>query len=141
MEVFMKFSHKSLIALFVTIFAQSPTLHAHPVEPPNQIEEIVMADELFASLTSQNPTVIMGFMQSCSHCSTLKRHFETLPKKHREINFFYTNGPTLALHKETAKHSGNKFKIPGYPSIIFIKDGKIQDVQVGGNPKTLEDKI
>lgn len=138
----MKFSHRSLLLPFVIFLTQSgSTLIAHPIAPPTKVDEVVMADELFKHMTSQNPTIIMGFMNNCPHCKTLTKFFETLPKKYSKINFVMVNGPKLSLHKEVAKLSENKFKIPGYPSIVFIKNGKIKDIQIGGNPKTLEEKI
>ena len=138
----MKFSHKSHIFLFVAFLTQSCSiLFAHPITPPTQVEEVVMADELFKHMTSQKPTVIMGFMNNCPHCKTLTKFFETLPKKYGTINFIVVNGPKLSFHKEVAKLSDNKFKIPGYPSLVFIKNGKITDLQIGGNPKAVEEKI
>lgn len=142
MGVFMKFSHKSRIFLFVTILIKhDPRLLAHPTVPPHQVEEVTMMDELFKHLSSQKPTVIMGFMNHCSHCKTVSKFFETLPQKYNKINFVVVNGPKLSLHKEVAKLSENNFKIPGYPSLVFIKNGKISDVQIGGNPKAIEEKI
>jgi thiol-disulfide isomerase/thioredoxin len=142
MEVFMKFSHKSLLLPFVIFLIQSESnLFTHPIAPPTKIEEVVMADELFKQMTSQKPTVIMSFMNNCPHCKTVTKFFETLPKKYNKINFVMVNGPKLNVHKEVAKLTDNHFRIPGYPSIVFIKNGKIKDIQIGGNPKTLEDKI
>lgn len=142
MGVFMKFSHKSRLLPFVIFLLQHHTaVISHPTTPPTTVEEVVMADELFKHLTSQRPTIIMGFMNNCPHCKSLTNFFETMPKKYNNINFVAVNGPKLSLHKEVAKLSENKFKIPGYPSIVFVKNGKITDLQIGGNPKTLEEKI
>ncbi|MBP6892132.1 thioredoxin family protein [Candidatus Babeliales bacterium] len=138
----MKFSHKSLLLPFVIFSTQGGSnIFTHPITPPTKIEEVIMADELFKQMTSQKPTIIMGFMNNCPHCKTLTKFFETLPKKYTTINFIMVNGPKLNLHKEVLKLTNNQFKIPGYPSIIFIKNGKIKDMQIGGNSKTLEEKI
>lgn len=138
----MKFSQRTFIFLFVifTVYLNSQ-IFTHPTTPPHQVEEVVMMDEMFKHLTSQKPTIIMGSMNHCPHCKTLTKFFETLPKKHEKINFVMVNGPKLNLHKQVAEFSDNKFKIPGYPSIVFVKNGKITDLQIGGNPKTLEEKI
>ncbi len=138
----MKFSHKSRLLPFVIFLVQHhATIISHPTTSPYQVEEVIMMDEMFKHLTSQKPTIIMGFMNNCPHCKSLTKFFETLPKKYGKINFIAVNGPKLNLHKEVAKLTDNKFKIPGYPSIVFVKNGKITDLQVGGNPKTLEEKI
>ncbi len=138
----MKFSHRLPIFLFVVFLAQSySVLISHPILPPDHIEEVVMADEVFKYLTSNHPTIILGFMNNCPHCKTLMNFFKTLPKKYDTINLVIINGPRLHLHTEVAKLSENKFKIPGYPSVVFIKNQKIKDLQIGGNPKILEEKI
>jgi hypothetical protein len=144
MEVFMKFSQGSLIFLFVTICIQSPSvLQGHPVEPlpHSRIPEITQANDLKTLLTNRQATAIMGYMNNCPHCETLMKFFETLPAKYPRVNFLLVNGPQLKLHEEVAKFSDKKFKIPGYPSIVLVKNEKIKDLQIGGNTKSLEDKI
>lgn len=144
----MKFSNKSLVVLFVTFLSQSTYfLHGHVTTPPGyNIPEIpkdrgnkYREDILFAALTSQNPTVITGYMNNCSNCKTFMAFLEKIFKKYPKVNFWIVNGPAVKLHEKIAERSS--FKIPGYPSTAFIKNGIIQKVQIGGNPKTFEENI
>lgn len=143
----MKFSPMSRVLLFVTICAQNFTLligHQIPTPPHSHIPEITQKSDLKTFLTEQKPTIILGFMNHCPHCNKLLKYFETLPNKHKKINFLIVNGPHVKLHEEVAKFKKDKhsnFKIPGYPSIIFIKNGKPIHLQIGGNEKTLDENI
>lgn len=139
----MRFSNKSLVALFVIFFSQSPCfLHGHVTTPPSyDIPEISekREDILFAALTSKNPTIVTGYMNNCSNCKTFMKFLETILQKYPKVNFLIVNGPAVKLHEKIAQRSS--FKIPGYPSTAFIKNGIIQNVQIGGNPKTFEENI
>ena len=143
----MKFSRRSFLLLFVTIIAQSPSiLQGHIIQPPphSSIPEITQAADLTTLLTSNDPTIILGYMNHCPHCNKLLKYFETLPAKYPKINFLTVNGPRLKLHEQVAKYKKDKdsyFRIPGYPSIVFVKNGKPVNVQVGGNEKTLDENI
>lgn len=143
----MKFLNNSRIFLFVTIYIQSASwLIGHQILPPpkSSIPEITQPNDLKILLTNQQPTIIMGYMNHCPHCNKLLKHFETLPKKYQRVMFLITNGPHLKLHEEVAKFKkdkNNNFKIPGYPSIVFIKGGKPVNLQIGGNEKTLDENI
>ena len=137
----MKFEQKSLFALFVTIsFLATTPINSHYTTPPDEnIPEITQVQDLENILSNQQATVIAGHMHHCSNCTKFMKYFQTLPKKYRKVDFFIINGPKLKLHEHVAKRS--KYKIPGYPSIVFIKKGMIKDVQIGGNEKHLEEKI
>ena len=138
----MKFSHKLFVVLFVTLFVQNTAfLFGHVILPPNENSTITLTEDLYAALSSQRPTVILGFMDHCPHCKTLMPFFEKLEIKYPKARFFTVNGPQLSLHKLVAQLSDNKFKIPGFPSVVFVKNRKIVDLQIGGNKDTLEEKI
>ena len=143
----MKFSHRSLLFLFVAICAQSASnLQGHQVPPPphSTIPEITQGADLATLLTNTEPTVILGFMNHCPHCNKLLKYFESLPAKYPRVNFLTVNGPQLKLHEKMAKFEKDKesnFRIPGYPSIVFVKNGKPVNVQIGGNEKTLDENL
>jgi thiol-disulfide isomerase/thioredoxin len=147
----MKFCKRHLFVLFVTLFMTNPSfLSGHGTTPPDLIQEITQVQDLRTILSNNTPTVILGHMNNCPHCKSLLKVFETLPTKYPKVNFFIVNGPALKLHEELGKFAkdtklpvgpNNQFKIPGYPSIIFVKNNSPKDLQVGGNPKTLEEKI
>lgn len=143
----MKFTSRSFIFLFFTIYIQAPSLlNGHMIPPPleNDISEITEANDLRILLTNPEPTVIIGYMHHCPYCKKLLQYFETLPAKYPRVTFCIVHGPHLKLHDEVAKFKKDKnsnFKIPGYPSIVFIKGGKPINVQIGGNEKTLDENI
>ena len=143
----MKFSDKSFIFLIVIICAETAWwLNGHPITPPphSHIAEITQINDLQTLLTNTQPTVIMGYMNHCPHCNKLLKYFESLPKKHSKVSFFITNGPHVKLHEQIAKFKkdkNNNFKIPGYPSLVLVKNGKPLNVQIGGNEKTLDENI
>ncbi len=137
----MKFKERSYFVLFVTFLClATPSIQSHYTTPPNEhIPEITELQDLENILSNQQPTVIAGHMHHCANCTKFMKYFQNLPKKHPKIDFFTVNGPKLKLHDHVAKRS--KYRIPGYPSIVLIKNGMIKDVQIGGNEKTLEEKI
>lgn len=142
MEVFMKFSNRLLIVFLATITFQSTSiLYGHPTSAPGNSAEIILEDDLHTALTSKKPTVIMAYMDHCPYCKALTPFFDKMSIKYRNVSFLTVHGPKFLLHKKVADLSNNTFKIPGYPSVLLIKNGKIKDIHIGGNTKALEDKI
>jgi hypothetical protein len=143
----MKFFKQSVHRFLVTIVFSSMFMQGHGLgEPIHEVEESAIIPEISEAeaiiyLANQKPTVIMGHMKHCSHCTKLKKFAETLPAKYPQIDFFIVNGPETKLHKKVDDLSKSKFRIPGYPSIVFVRDGKIKHVQIGGHEKNLKENI
>lgn len=111
-------------------------------------EKITTGEDLLATLTSKKATVLMGNMQGCHFCKMVKPIFEKHAKKYSNISFYIVNGLTSFLINDKKQNlaqivyeKNNKIKIRGYPTFLFIKDGKIQDHLMGVNIEMLEDKI
>lgn len=137
----MKVSNKSLFVLFFALFApHHQSTHTHAISEPSRIIELTEL-ELKNALKNKQATVIVGTMNHCSHCNKLHAIFETLPEKYPMVNFFSVNGPEHKLHEKVKRESKEKFRIPGYPSIVFIKNGEIKNLQIGGNEKSLYENI
>lgn len=64
-------------------------------------------------------------MDGCSHCVQLKNHLKELDIPH---TFYNINNP-----KDKAIF--DKFRPTNFPTLFFVKDNKIIDVQVGFNPQ------
>jgi len=114
---------------------------AHYTEPVSLIQEIVTSDEFYGAIQARKPTIIKLYSEHCPYCSIFSKTFESVAKKHRNIQFFSLNGKKLNAPKVVSDFTKNSIKIPGYPSVLFIKNGNIVDFQIGGNPKVFEEKI
>ncbi|MBP7854615.1 thioredoxin family protein [Candidatus Babeliales bacterium] len=132
----MKFS-KLYIVFIAQILYFCPS-SAHVFAAPDEILDLTH-QELSQMIQNNEPTVIMGYMTNCPHCSKLQKGLQPLARKYPNANFYIVNGPEKQFHKKIAALS--KFSIPGYPSTIFIKNGQIQNVQIGGNEKILEENV
>lgn len=138
----MNVSGKLFIFFLLSQLLQAPIfLHAHATTPIGTPEEIVTQEDLHAALTSKAHAVIMLKMDPCPHCTALKPHFASAAKNslYKKISFYTANGPKLQAAKAIKDLSG--ISIPGFPSIIYVHKGKIIDHQIGGNKKTLEEKL
>lgn len=100
-------------------------------------------DQLLAALDSQKPTAILLFMNNCTYCKTITPIFQkhALEPRFKKVNFLQANGYDLKAHTHVKRESKDQFKIPGYPSVLFVNKGKIVDVLIGGDPTKLEQKL
>lgn len=138
----MKVLRKLFTFVMLLQLAQTPRIvHSHPTTPIDMPEEIMTQEDLHSALTSKTPAVIMLKMDPCSHCNTLKPYFLAAAKNalYKKIEFYIANGPRL--HAAQAVKSLSGVAIPGFPSIIYVNNQKIVDHQIGGNKKTLEEKL
>jgi len=138
----MNISSKLLTFFLLYQLLQMPNiLQTHATTPINTPEEIVTQEDLHAALTSNMPTAIMLKMDPCPHCNALSPVFAAAAKNpaYQKISFYVANGPKLQATKAVKDLSG--ISIPGFPSIIHVHHRKIVDHQIGGNKKTLEEKL
>jgi len=138
MGVFMHIIKRILIysLTFTTYYTQT-----HYTEPVSLIQEIATTDELYGAIQATKPTIIKLYSEHCPYCSIFSKTFEDFAKKNKRIRFFSLNGKKLNAPKVVSDFTNNSIKIPGYPSVLFIKNGSIVDFQIGGNPKVFEEKI
>lgn len=134
----MNISNKLLIYLLLFNYSQS---QPHSTEPVSLVDEIATSDELHGVLQSKKPTVIKLYSQHCPYCNIFSKTFENQAKKHRSTNFLSADGKKLNAPKVVGDFTSNTLKIPGYPSVLYIKNGIITDYQIGGNPKVFEEKL
>lgn len=107
------------------------------------IKTISNEDEFLCLIDQNEPTIVMGSMETCPHCKIIAPTFESYAKKNKTISFVKANGPAVNMHGAVKRESKGKgdFKIIGYPAFVFIKDKKIDSVVVGATPETLEKAI
>jgi len=143
-------AHNRLIFLLSMALTIIPTsLTSHVVMPPSDtaqelstlVHEVLTEEALFAALTSQTPTVVMGSMERCPNCSMFKPHYAALAKKYPKVNFVSVDGPKLVMHKKVAKLTNNSIKIPGYPTTVLVNEGSIIGHVIGGNKQKLETMV
>jgi hypothetical protein len=70
-----------------------------------------------------------------------EKPFEETAKKYRNIDFFSVDGKKLNAPKVVSEVTKNKIKIPGFPTILYIKDGAIVDYMIGGDPSKHAEKV
>lgn len=138
----MKFLQVSRTLSFLILITVVPiNVTAHISTAPSRVHEITTEDQLYTILTGQKPAIVMGYMPHCSHCNALSPHFEKLSNQHKKVDFYMINGPKLNMHKHVKEASKGSIIIPGYPSIVYVKQNTIVDHQIGGSKKNLEEKI
>ena len=99
-----------------------PLLNEIKVETEDSLDEILRH--------STDSLCIMFYMEHCSWCDKMKNIFKSIIKKHKDITFYYVNGPELKAHQRV-QQAINK-KIPGYPYFLFMKEKKYIEQHVGG---------
>lgn len=135
-------SNRFFIFMFSMAFVQgNNVMLSHMLATPSRVNSITTEDGQHAALTSQKPTVIMGYMHHCPHCNHLKPIFDKLANKYPLISFVTINGPALNMHQKVAYLTNGTKKIPGYPTVVAIKNGKIVDMVIGGDKKKIETMI
>ena len=140
----MNISYRLYITFTLLLTLQIPiNLVAHPVKPITAAVELTTSEELHNALTSSQLSVIMLKMEHCPHCQTLSPVFEKYARKllGKPLTLYVANGPALQAATMIKNVTNNTVKIPGYPSIMYVKNGKVFDHQIGGNTKTFEEKI
>lgn len=137
----MNISKKFFRLFFGLYLIGTLNLDGHYVQNLALVEEIVLLDDLYKALNAKKPTVIKLYSKNCPHCKIFEKPFEETAKKYQSIDFFSANGKTLDASKIIKDITNNQIKIPGYPSILFIKNGKIVDYLIGGDPKKHTEKV
>src|SRR3990167_8760774 len=110
---------------FYLIFALN--LQSHFVEPITLVKEITLIDDFYKALTAQKPTAIKLYSKNCPHCKIFEKPFEESAKKCKNIDFFTIDGKRLNAPQIISEITNNQIKIPGYPTILYIKNGAITD--------------
>jgi len=126
--------------------------------------DINQAEQLAKIFESQSDIILMGTSEHCHWCIQTKPHFIDLEKLYAsKVNFYSVNGYKIKLQKFlsdftiNANHlSTNVLKtlkkhhalgehqtlqIPGYPTFLYIKHGKIIDIHIGGCSKEVLEKF
>lgn len=142
----MMISRKVSLLLFVTLATQVNRIIPHYAQPIFAVHEITTSIELLNALNSQNAVVLKLSMPGCSHCTAFAKPFEQFSKENQYANITFYNVANaglsgLNLPAVIREKSNNAIKLPGFPSFIFIKNGKIVDHQIGGNKTILETKL
>jgi len=133
---------KNLFLVFLGFYLISSfNTQTHYVEPIEIVEEINHIDDFYKDLSSRKPTIIKLYSQNCPHCKMFEKPFKEMATKYRSINFLSADGKKLNASQIIKDVTKNEIKIPGYPSILYIKNGRIIDYLIGGDPKKLEAKI
>lgn len=114
---------------------------AHYTDPISRVEQIETSDELHGQLSSKKPKVILLKSEHCPYCTIFAKTFEKAAEKHKSIKLLTADGKKLNAPKIVSDYTKEAIKIPGYPSILFIKNGKISDYQIGGNPTIFAEKL
>lgn len=110
----------------------------------NRVKIIQTENDLLTSyLDSNKPAIIFCSMNNCPHCEMVKPAFNKIAsqEKYGHITFALANGPKLHIHEHVKRETDGKFKIPGYPVFLFIKDKKIKNVIIGADKDKLNDEI
>ncbi len=104
------------------------------------------ASDLHDALESPSAVVIKLSMPGCSHCTALAKPFGQFAQEQKYAHITFYNvanaGPSgLNTPVKIKEKSNNLIQIPGFPSFIFIKNGKIVDHQIGGDKNKLQEKL
>lgn len=129
--------HIKILLLFLSIheICIPQTLHAK-----KQVQQILYDNELLDIFSPNKKTyAVLGTSPGCPWCNKIKPIFQELQQKFPHISFIEVNGSNLPLHVHAKKQN---IGIKGYPTILFVKNGKIVDMQVGYTSKNkIEEKL
>ena len=129
-----------------------------------QIIDIKEEKDLAAIFKSKHDTIIMGTSDHCHWCIQTKPHFTQLEEQFgAKIKFYIVNGYSSKLQSflHDFTHKGNHIteklmkklknqnavgphdtlQIPGYPTFLYLKHGKIVDIHIGGCPLVTLEKF
>jgi len=84
---------------------------------------------------SLGPSIIMLYMNGCGWCSKMHPIFKIVADQFEQITFYLANGPMLQASNHIEKYLNHE--IQGYPTILFMKDGKVVDKQIGGTTQNV----
>lgn len=122
-------------SILYIIFAIS-TITACPRDKDDSVLAIETEEGLINLLSNcQGPTAISFHMDRCGWCIQMQPIFQELAENEEfcHITFYTVNGPTLKASTHV-KDILNK-KISGYPTILFMNQGKVIETQIGGASK------
>ena len=114
---------------FICIFNN---MFACPHDKDNLV--IVENSENLKSLleNNQGPCMMYLFANGCKYCEKMEPVIHSLANNEKfcnEITFYKVNGPITKADSLLAQNF--TITIPGYPIILFLKSGKLQDTQIG----------
>lgn len=146
------------LSLLFSSLLQSPYfLHA-------EVIHIAEEKHLEGIFNSEYEAIIMATSDHCHWCIQTKPHFTDLEKQYgKKIKFYSVNGNKTHLQKflDSFTSNGNHLaknmltslkkhralgdhktvQIPGYPTFLYVKHGKIVDIHIGGCSKETLEKI
>nr|XP_034307085.1 protein disulfide-isomerase A5-like isoform X1 [Crassostrea gigas] len=83
---------------------------------------IHLTDDNFATVMAENPSVLVMFYAPwCGHCKTMKPEYAKAAAALKEKNI---DGVLAAVDATKEKKIGDQFKITGFPTVKYFKDGE-----------------
>lgn len=79
------------------------------------------------------PSLIYFYMNNCSWCSKINPIIEKISESKQfshDITFYKVNGPQTQASQLVQEYLEKN--IQGYPTIFFMNQGKVFDIQIGG---------
>jgi thiol-disulfide isomerase/thioredoxin len=138
---FMDISKKFFRLFFGLYLISTFNLQTHYVEAVELVDEIALIDDFYKALSSKKPTIIKLYSKNCPHCKMFEEPFKETARKYRNINFLSADGKKLNAAQVVKEVTNGKIQIPGYPTILYIKNGAIVDMLIGGDPKKHTEKV
>ncbi|MBP9764723.1 hypothetical protein KBD08_00115 [Candidatus Babeliales bacterium] len=129
-----------LLFIFLQLLECNKTVHAHVLL---DIQPIITVDQLLSQLNQQQPTCIVLSTEHCSFCTMLKNNLPAIAAKYPSVSFFIVKQNTRQIVNSPSVLNflqEKQFKIPGYPSIMFVSKNYFNK-QIGGDIKTLEKNL
>jgi protein disulfide-isomerase-like protein len=116
---------KDAIVEFIKKPVAAPATPATPPEDEwsNQPSEVVhLTEENFATHIAANPSVLVMFYAPwCGHCKAAKPEYMSAAQKMKDEEI---PGTLAAVDATKWATLGKMYKVEGYPTIIYFKDGK-----------------
>lgn len=144
--------NKSFLYLIFILFATLPkTTFTNPKKKKDHqkdkhsakqyVQNITTEDGFLSLLDQSKPAVVLCSMDNCPHCQMISPIFEKKASLYKKVAFYKANGPSLHIHDHVQRETKGKFKIPGYPVFLFIKNKKIDNVLIGASKDKLDAAI
>ncbi|KAK2166678.1 hypothetical protein NP493_1310g00031 [Ridgeia piscesae] len=87
-------------------------------------EVVHLTDDTFDDYIASNPSVLVMFYAPwCGHCKKMKPEFTQAAEKMKEDGI---EGKLAALEATENRKTAEKFKVKGYPTVKYFKDGNLE---------------
>lgn len=93
------------------------------------VKDIAQSDFEDEVIKSDKLVIVKFWATWCGPCKTLNPIMEEIAKENKDLKF-------VAINVDDSRELIAKYGIKGIPTILYIKDGQVKSIDVGGKSKS-----